>query len=100
MFTKAIQPRYGPIPLQGLATSILPLALAAVAQAIVVISGGIDLSIGSMMALTSVVSASMMKGQSDEFAIVVVVLRPRSSASCSGRSTAASSSSPGCPTSS
>ena len=33
-------------PLQGLATSILPLALAAVAQAIVVISGGIDLSIG------------------------------------------------------
>ena len=37
------------------ATSVLPLALAAVAQAIVVIAGGIDLSIGSMMALTSVV---------------------------------------------
>ena len=69
VFTKGIQPRYGPIPLQGLATSILPLALAAVAQAIVVISGGIDLSIGSMMALTSVVSATMMKGQSDEFGV-------------------------------
>ena len=39
--------------LQGLATSILPLAFAAVAQAVVVIAGGIDLSIGSMMALTS-----------------------------------------------
>ena len=73
-----------PIPLQGLATSILPLALAAVAQAIVVISGGIDLSIGSMMALTSVVSATMMKGQSDEFAIVVVVARARARHRCSG----------------
>jgi ribose transport system permease protein len=71
--TKAIQPTYGPIALQGLGTSVLPLALAAVAQAIVVIAGGIDLSIGSMMALTSVVSASLMEGQSDEFAIFVVV---------------------------
>ena len=52
---------------QGLGSSVLPLALAAVAQAIVVISGGIDLSIGSMMALTSVVTASLMQGQSDEF---------------------------------
>lgn len=71
--TKAIQPTYGPIALQGLGTSVLPLALAAVAQAIVVISGGIDLSIGSMMALTSVISASLMEGQSDEFGVVVVV---------------------------
>ena len=71
--TKAIQPTYGPIALQGLGTSVLPLALAAVAQAIVVISGGIDLSIGSMMALTSVISASLMEGQSDEFGVVVVI---------------------------
>ena len=35
--TRAIQPTYGPIALQGLGTSVLPLALAAVAQAIVVI---------------------------------------------------------------
>ncbi|MEA2608387.1 MAG: ribose transport system permease protein, partial [Chloroflexota bacterium] len=70
--TKVIQPGYGPIAAQGLGTSILPLALAAVAQAVVVISGGIDLSIGSMMALTSVVSASLMKGQSEEFGIAVV----------------------------
>ena len=53
--TKAIQPTYGRSPLQGLGTSVLPLALAAVAQAIIVIAGGIDLSIGSMMALTSVI---------------------------------------------
>jgi ribose transport system permease protein len=72
-FTKVIQPRYGPIPVQGLATSVLPLALAAVAQAIVVIGGGIDLSIGSMMALTSVVAATAMDGQSPEFAVAVVL---------------------------
>ena len=56
-FTKAIQPSYGPPGIQGLASAVLPLALAAVGQAIVVISGGIDLSIGSIMALTSVISA-------------------------------------------
>jgi ribose transport system permease protein len=59
---------------QGLTISVLPLALAAVAQAIVVISGGIDLSVGSMMALTSVVAAVLMKDQSEEFGIAVVVL--------------------------
>ena len=46
-FTKFIQPSYGVTGIQGLAISVAPLALAAVAQAIVVISGGIDLSIGS-----------------------------------------------------
>jgi len=73
VFTKFIQPTYGPTGVQGLANSVLPLALAAVAQAIVVISGGIDLSIGSMMALTSVVAAVNMKGQSDEFGLLVVI---------------------------
>ena len=73
VFTRLIQPRYGVAGIQGLATSVLPLALAAVAQAVVVISGGIDLSVGSMMALTSVVSASLMDGQSDEFGVAVVL---------------------------
>jgi ribose transport system permease protein len=72
-FTKVIQPRYGVTGVQGLAISVLPLALAAVAQAVVVIGGGIDLSIGSMMALTSVVSATAMKGQSEEFGVAVVL---------------------------
>jgi ribose transport system permease protein len=74
IFTRIIQPRYGAAGIQGLAIAVLPLALAAVAQAIVIIAGGIDLSIGSMMALTSVVSATMMDGQSDEFGILVVGL--------------------------
>ena len=72
VFTKVIQPRYGVAGVQGLAISAQPLALAAVAQAVCVIGGGIDLSIGSMMALTSVVAATQMKGQSEEYAILVV----------------------------
>ena len=73
IFTKLIQPSYGVTGVQGLAISVLPLALASVAQAIVVIAGGIDLSIGAMMALTSVVSATLMKGQPEEFGVVVVL---------------------------
>jgi len=71
-FTKLIQPNYGAFAIQGLGISIMPLAFAAVAQAIVVIAGGIDLSIGSMMAFTSVVAATLMEGQGDAFGVVVV----------------------------
>lgn len=73
VFTRIIQPTYGVTGIQGLAISVLPLALAAAAQAVVVISGGIDLSIGSMMALTSVVAASNMKDRPEEFAVIVVL---------------------------
>jgi ribose transport system permease protein len=73
VFTKLINPGYGAAGLQGLAISVLPLAFAAAAQAICVIGGGIDLSIGSMMALTSVVAASQMKGQSEEVGLVIVL---------------------------
>jgi ribose transport system permease protein len=71
--TKLLQPNYGAAGIQGLAISILPIAFAAVAQAIVVIAGGIDLSVGSMMALASVTSAVLMKDQGDAFGVVVVI---------------------------
>jgi ribose transport system permease protein len=73
VITRILQPNYGPAAIQGLAIAILPIAFAAVAQAIVVISGGIDLSVGSMMALASVTSAVLMKDQSDVFGVAVVV---------------------------
>ena len=57
-FTKLIQPELRGRRPPGLAIAVLPLALAAVGQAIVVISGGIDLSVAAMMALTSVIAAS------------------------------------------
>ena len=71
--TKILQPNYGPPAIQGLAIQILPIAFAAVAQAIVVISGGIDLSVGSMMALASVTSAVLMKDNGDVVGVGVVV---------------------------
>ena len=72
-FTVSINPRFGAPALQSLAIAVVPLALAAVAQAICVIGGGIDLSVGSVMALTSVIVASLMKGQSDQLALVAVL---------------------------
>jgi len=55
--TVAVHPDFGSFEIQSLALGALPLALAAAAQAIVVISGGIDLSIGSMIAVSNVLSA-------------------------------------------
>ena len=52
--------------------AVLPYAFAVAAQTIVVIAGGIDLSVASMMALTSVTAASMMDGASEEYALFVV----------------------------
>ena len=68
----------------------LPFAFAAAGQAIVVIAGGVDLSIASMMALTSVTAAALMEGGSEEFAILVVLLMLLM-AWCWARSTACSS---------
>jgi ribose transport system permease protein len=73
LFTVAIGPGYGAPQIQALAIGALPIAFATVAQAIVVISGGIDLSVGSMMALTGVTSAVLMKDQAEGFAVLVVV---------------------------
>lgn len=72
VITKLIQPSFGVRGIQGLAISVLPLALASVAQAVVVIARGLDLSVGSMMALTSVVAATQMQDQSDGYAVLVV----------------------------
>jgi len=51
---------WGPFDVQSLAIDALPLAFAACGQAIVIISGGIDLSIGSLMSLINVVAARWM----------------------------------------
>jgi ribose transport system permease protein len=63
--TMAIQPGYGGGDFGSLARAALPYAFATAAQAVVVIGGGIDLSIASMMALTSVTAARAMEGASE-----------------------------------
>ena len=65
---------WGPFDVQSLAIDALPLAFAACGQAIVVISGGIDLSIGSMMSLVNVVSARLMVDAGFEHALLISVL--------------------------
>lgn len=73
-FTWLIKPTFGPFDLETLAKGALPLGFAAVAQAVIVISGGIDLSIGAMMALANVTAALLMQQLPPEAAVGVVVL--------------------------
>lgn len=72
VFTRIIQPNYGASGLEALSRAALPFAFATAAQAIVVIAGGIDLSIASMMAVASVTAAVLMDGASEQTAIFVV----------------------------
>jgi ribose transport system permease protein len=62
--------KWGPFDVQSLVIDSLPLCFAACAQAIVIISGGIDLSVGSMMSLANVVSAKYMLHMSFDEAIL------------------------------
>jgi ribose transport system permease protein len=70
VFTKLLRPAYG---LDALAIASLPVAFAAVGQAIVVISGGIDLSMGSVIALTNVTSALLLMN-APELSVPIVIL--------------------------
>lgn len=74
VFTKIVNSNYSLVSLASTSTSVLPLALAAVAQAIIVMAGGIDLSISSQMALVSCVAATMMKHYPGEGVAVGIVL--------------------------
>jgi ribose transport system permease protein len=58
-----VAPSFTSFDVQSLVIAALPLAFAAMGQSVVVISRGIDLSIGSMMALTNVIAASLMEGK-------------------------------------
>jgi ribose transport system permease protein len=75
--TVFIHPTFSDFDLQSLAMGALPLAFAAAAQAVVVISGGIDLSIGSMIAVANVLAARTMEhasfGESLMLALVVLL---------------------------
>jgi ribose transport system permease protein len=51
----------------------LPLAFAAMAQSVIIISGGIDLSLGVMVAIINVLAASLMEGKSFGTAMLIAV---------------------------
>ncbi|MGV8985238.1 MAG: ABC transporter permease [Cypionkella sp.] len=71
--TKLIQPNFGVSGLDFLGRAALPFALATLGMAVVVIAGGIDLSIASMMAVCSVTAATLMDGASDVQSAFVVL---------------------------
>lgn len=72
--TLAIKPGYGPTDIESLTITVLPLVFAAAAQTVAVISGGIDLSVGAIMAFTSVTAAALMADSGDGLAVGVVIL--------------------------
>lgn len=72
--TAVVHPKFGSFDVQSLALGALPLAMAAVAQSIVVIAGGIDLSIGSLIAVANVLSARTMEHASFHESLLLAVL--------------------------
>lgn len=73
VITKLIQPDFGVSGLDSLARAALPFALATLGMAVVVIAGGIDLSMASMMAVASVTAAVLMEGATDAQSALIVL---------------------------
>ena len=73
-FTIAIHPTYGPYEVRSLVVGALPLAFCAVAQTCVVLGGGIDLSIGAMMAVANVLAAHYMLGRDFQTSLLIALL--------------------------
>ena len=60
LYWRTAPAQWGSFDVQSLAIDALPLCFAAMAQAVIVISGGIDLSIGSLMSVINVLAAKYM----------------------------------------
>lgn len=74
VLTRVIQPNFGATGLDALARAALPFAFATVGMAIVVIAGGIDLSIASVMAVAGVTAAVLMQQWGVDATIPVIGL--------------------------
>lgn len=66
-----VAPLFTSFDLGSIVIGTLPLAFAACGQALIVISGGIDLSIGALMALFNVIAASLMETAGFSTALVI-----------------------------
>lgn len=63
-------PRFGAFQMSSIGKNSLPLIYLAIGQAIIVIGGGIDLSLGALLLLTNTIAARFMDGQP----LVIVIL--------------------------
>jgi ribose transport system permease protein len=66
-------PAFGPFEVRGIVAGTMTLALLAMAQSVIVISGGIDLSVGAMMVLANCIAARLMLDQDLATVIAVAV---------------------------
>jgi ribose transport system permease protein len=71
--TKLIQPSFGASGLESVARAALPFAFATAGMAVVVIVGGIDLSVASMMAVCAVTAAVLMERMAGVPALLIVL---------------------------
>ncbi len=56
-------PKFGMFQMTSISKNSLPLAYLAIGQAIIVIAGGVDLSLGALLLLSNVIAARFMEGQ-------------------------------------
>jgi ribose transport system permease protein len=73
-WTSTTKLAFGPFDVHSLAIDALPLAFVAMGQAVVIISGGIDLSVGSLMSLVNVIAAREMMHMSFREALLFSLL--------------------------
>ena len=66
-------PRFGGFEVATIAKSGLPLALLALAQGVIVISGGVDLSAGAVLVLVNAVCAQLMLGRPSALTVGIAV---------------------------
>jgi ribose transport system permease protein len=69
-----VAPHFTSFDVQSLVIAGMPLAFAAMAQAVVVIARGVDLSVGSVMALCNVIAAKLMQGHGMGSALAISLL--------------------------
>ena len=72
--TKIIQPGFGASVIESLARAALPFGFATAGMAVVIIAGGIDLSVASMMAVCAVTTAVLMERMAGVPALIIVLL--------------------------
>ena len=72
--TKIIQPGFGTSGIESLARAALPFGFATSGMAVVIIAGGIDLSVASMMAVCAVTTAVLMERIAGVPAVIIVLL--------------------------
>jgi ribose transport system permease protein len=66
-------PAFGSFQMSSISKNSLPLVYLAIGQAIIVLAGGVDLSLGALLLLSNVIAARFMAGQPVEIVLLVGV---------------------------